>query len=121
MQALVLYLMHEAPPEEQNFAMVMEMLAAAEVREEDEEYESPLDILFARLEMRDPESIAVKQYHVFKMGAGKTLKSILISVWASVCRLLICPRSQGLTYTDDLHLEEMGERRSPCSAVSPIQ
>ena len=73
LQALVLYLMHEAPKEEQNFAMVMEMLAAAEVREEDEEYESPLDILFARLEMRDPESIAVKQYHVFKMGAGKTL------------------------------------------------
>ena len=70
LQALVLYLMHEAPKEEQNFAMVMEMLAAAEVREEDEEYESPLDILFARLEMRDPESIAVKQYHVFKMGAG---------------------------------------------------
>ena len=63
LQALVLYLMHEAPKEEQNFAMVMEMLAAAEVREEDEEYESPLDILFARLEMRDPESIAVKQYH----------------------------------------------------------
>ena len=78
----VLYLKHEAPPEEQNFAMVMEMLSAAEVREEDEEYESPLDILFARLEMRDPESIAVKQYHVFKMGAGKTLKSILISVGA---------------------------------------
>ncbi len=52
----------------------MEMLAAAEVREEDEEYESPLDILFARLEMRDPESIAVKQYHVFKMGAGKNSK-----------------------------------------------
>ena len=70
LKALVFYLFHEAPPEEQNFAMVMEMLAAAEVREEDEEYESPLDILFARLEMRDPESIAVKQYHVFKMGAG---------------------------------------------------
>ncbi len=51
--------------------MVMEMLSAAEVREEDEEYESPLDILFARLEMRDPESIAVKQYHVFKMGSRK--------------------------------------------------
>ena len=70
LQALVLYLKHEAPPEEQNFGMVMEMLAAAEVKEEEEGYESPLDILFARLEMRDPESIAVKQYHVFKMGAG---------------------------------------------------
>ena len=79
LQALVLYLMHEAPPEEQNFATVMEMLAAAEVREEDEEYESPLDVLFARLEMRDPESIAVKQYHIFKMGAGVVCSKRLLN------------------------------------------
>ena len=110
LQALVLYLMHEAPKEEQNFAMVMEMLAAAEVREEDEEYESPLDILFARLEMRDPESIAVKQYHVFKMGAGKTLKSILISVGVRLSAFNL-PQIARLTYTDDLHLEELGERK----------
>ncbi len=110
LQALVLYLMHEAPKEEQNFAMVMEMLAAAEVREEDEEYESPLDILFARLEMRDPESIAVKQYHVFKMGAGKTLKSILISVGVRLSAFNL-PQIAQLTYTDDLHLEEMGEKK----------
>ncbi len=110
LQALVLYLMHEAPPEEQNFAMVMEMLAAAEVREEDEEYESPLDILFARLEMRNPESIAVKQYHVFKMGAGKTLKSILISVGVRLSAFNL-PQIARLTYTDDLHLEEMGEKK----------
>mgnify|MGYP002542770782 CR=1 FL=1 len=108
--ALMLYLLHEAPPEEQNFAMVMEMLAAAEVREEDEEYESPLDILFARLEMRDPESIAVKQYHVFKMGAGKTLKSILISVGVRLSAFNL-PQIARLTYTDDLHLEEMGEKK----------
>ena len=110
LQALVLYLMHEAPKEEQNFAMVMEMLAAAEVREENEEYESPLDILFARLEMRDPESIAVKQYHVFKMGAGKTLKSILISVGVRLSAFNL-PQIARLTYTDDLHLEEMGEKK----------
>ena len=110
LQALVLYLMHEAPPEEQNFATVMEMLAAAEVREEDEEYESPLDVLFARLEMRDPESIAVKQYHVFKMGAGKTLKSILISVGVRLSAFNL-PQIARLTYTDDLHLEEMGEKK----------
>ena len=61
--------------EEQNFAMMMEMLAAAEVQKEDEEYESPLDILLARLEVRDPESIALKQYHVFKMGGGETTSS----------------------------------------------
>lgn len=110
LQALVLYLMHEAPKEEQNFAMVMEMLATAEVREEDEEYESPLDILFARLEMRDPGSIAVKQYHVFKMGAGKTLKSILISVGVRLSAFNL-PQIARLTYTDDLHLEEMGEKK----------
>lgn len=110
LQALVLYLMHEAPKEEQNFAMVMEMLAAAEVREEDEEYESPLDILFARLEMRDPESIAAKQYHVFKMGAGKTLKSILISVGVRLSAFNL-PQIARLTYTDDLHLEELGEKK----------
>ena len=110
LQALVLYLIHEAPKEEQNFAMVMEMLAAAEVREEDEEYESPLDILFARLEMRDPESIAVKQYHVFKMGAGKTLKSILISVGVRLSAFNL-PQIARLTYTDDLHLEALGEKK----------
>ena len=110
LQALVLYLVHEAPKEEQNFAMVMEMLAAAEVREEEEEYESPLDILFARLEMRNPESIAVKQYHVFKMGAGRTLKSILISVGVRLAAFNL-PQIAKLTYTDDLHLEELGEKK----------
>ena len=110
LQALVLYLIHEAPKDEQNFAMVMEMLAAAEVREEDEDFESPLDILFERLEMRDPESIAVKQYHIFKMGAGKTLKSILISVGVRLSAFNL-PQIARLTYTDDLRLEEMGEKK----------
>ena len=110
LQALVLYLIHEAPKDEQNFAMVMEMLAAAEVREEDEDFESPLDILFERLEIRDPESIAVKQYHIFKMGAGKTLKSILISVGVRLSAFNL-PQIARLTYTDDLHLEEMGEKK----------
>ena len=110
LQALVLYLMHEAPKEEQNFAMVMEMLEAAEVREEDDEYESPLDILFSRLEMRNPESIAVKQYRIFKMGAGKTLKSILISVGVRLSAFNL-PQIARLTYTDELRLEEMGEKK----------
>ena len=110
LQALVLYLIHEAPKDEQNFPMVMEMLAAAEVREEDEDFESPLDILFERLEMRDPESIAVKQYHIFKMGAGKTLKSILISVGVRLSAFNL-PQIARLTYTDDLRLEEMGEKK----------
>mgnify|MGYP000485431305 CR=1 FL=1 len=67
----MLYLLHEAPPEEQNFAMVMELLGSAQVKEEDESYESPLDILFERLAMQDPESIAVKQYGIYKQAAGK--------------------------------------------------
>lgn len=70
LQALMLYLLHEAPPEEQNFSMVMEMIAAAEVHENDDNYQSPLDILFERLEMREPDSIACKQYRIFKQAAG---------------------------------------------------
>ena len=70
LQALMLYLIHEAPADEQNFAMVMEMIAAAEVREDDADYQSPLDILFERLEMREPDSIACKQYRIFKQAAG---------------------------------------------------
>ena len=66
----MLYLLHEAPPEEQNFSMVMEMIAAAEVHEDDDNYQSPLDILFERLEMREPDSIACKQYRIFKQAAG---------------------------------------------------
>lgn len=110
LQALMLYLLHEAPEEEQNFGMIMEMLSAADVRESEEDYESPLDILFARLEMREPEHIAVKQYHVFKMGAGKTLKSILISVGVRLSAFNL-PQIARLTCTDDLHLEEMGEKK----------
>ena len=89
LQALVLYLVHEAPEEEQNLPMVMEMLQAAEVREEDDEYESLLDMLFSRLEMRDPESIALKQYRVYKMAAGKTAKSILVSVGVRLSAFLL--------------------------------
>ena len=70
MEALILYLVNEAPPDEQNFPMVMEMIGAAEVREEDEEYASVLDELFERLQNRDPDHLAVKQYHIFKLAAG---------------------------------------------------
>ena len=103
LQALVLYLVHEAPEEEQNLPMVMEMLQAAEVREEDDEYESPLDMLFSRLEMRDPESIALKQYRVYKMAAGKTAKSILVSVGVRLSAILL-PEVAKMTCTDELHL-----------------
>ena len=110
LQALMLYLLHEAPPEEQNFSMIMEMLGSAQVKEDDEEYQSPLDILFERLEMRNPESIAVKQYAIYKQAAGKTAKSILISVGVRLAAFNL-PQIARLTYTDDLHLEELGEKK----------
>ena len=75
----MLYLLHEAPPEEQNFSMVMEMIAAAEVHEDDDNYQSPLDILFERLEMREPDSIACKQYHIFKQAAGVVCSKRLLN------------------------------------------
>lgn len=110
LQALMLYLLHEAPPEEQNFAMIMEMLGSAQVKEEDEDYESPLDILFDRLEMRDPDSIAVKQYHIYKQAAGKTAKSILISVGVRLAAFNL-PQIAKLTNTDELDISSMGERK----------
>ena len=75
----MLYLLHEAPPEEQNFPMVMEMIAAAEVHEDDDNYQSPLDILFERLEMREPDSIACKQYRIFKQAAGVVCSKRLLN------------------------------------------
>lgn len=77
LEALCLYLLHEAPEEEQNFTMVMEMIAAAEVKEDDEEYQSPLDELFERLEIRNPNSLALKQYKIYKQAAGKLLNRFL--------------------------------------------
>ena len=110
LQALMMYLLHEAPPEEQNFPMIMEMLASAQVKEEDEDYESPLDILFERLEMREPESIAVKQYHIYKQAAGKTAKSILISVGVRLAAFNL-KQIADLTCTDELDLSSIGERK----------
>ena len=110
LQALMLYLLHEAPPEEQNFSMVMEMIAAAEVHEDDDNYQSPLDILFERLEMREPDSIACKQYRIFKQAAGKTAKSILVSAGVRLAAFNL-PSIAKLTMTDELHLQELGERK----------
>ena len=110
LQALMLYLLHETPPEEQNFPMVMEMIAAAEVHEDDDNYQSPLDILFERLEMREPDSIACKQYRIFKQAAGKTAKSILVSVGVRLAAFNL-PSIAKLTMTDELHLQELGERK----------
>jgi type IV secretion system protein VirD4 len=118
LQALCLYLLHEAPKEEQNFNMVMEMIIAADVKEEDDEYQSPLDILFERLEMREPENLAVKQYNIYKQAAGKTAKSILISVGVRLAAFNLQSLSS-ITSTDELELDKMGKEKTALFAVIP--
>ena len=86
------------------------MIAAAEVHEDDDNYQSPLDILFERSEMREPDSIACKQYRIFKQAAGKTAKSILVSVGVRLAAFNL-PSIAKLTMTDELHLQELGERK----------
>ena len=117
-EALILYLIHEAPPEEQNFEMVMEMMAAAEVREENESYQSVLDMLFDKLAMRDPDSLAAKQYNIFKMAAGKTAKSILISLGVRLEKFNL-PQLAALTNYDELELNTFGERKTALFAIIP--
>lgn len=118
LEALILYLLYEAPPEEQNFPMVMEMIAAAEVREDDETYQSPLDELFERLQMREPDHLAVKQYNIFKLAAGKTAKSILISLGVRLEKFNLASIA-GITTTDELELSSIGERKTALFAVIP--
>lgn len=118
LEALILYLLSQAPPEEQNFPMVMEMIAAAEVREEDESYQSPLDELFERLEMKDPESLAVKQYHIFKLAAGKTAKSILVSLGVRLEKFNLASIA-GITTADEMELSTLGEKKAALFAVIP--
>ena len=118
LEALCLYLLHEAPEEEQNFTMVLEMIAAAEVKEDDEEYQSPLDELFERLEIRNPNSLALKQYKIYKQAAGKTAKSILISVGVRLSAFNL-ESIASLTATDELELDLVGERKTAIFAVIP--
>ena len=118
LEALCLYLLHEAPEEEQNFTMVMEMIAAADVKEDDEEYQSPLDELFERLEIRNPNSLALKQYKIYKQAAGKTAKSILISVGVRLSAFNL-ESIASLTATDELELDLVGERKTAIFAVIP--
>ena len=118
LEALCLYLLHEAPEEEQNFTMVMEMIAAAEVKEDDEEYQSPLDELFERLEIRNPNSLALKQYKIYKQAAGKTAKSILIYVGVRLSAFNL-ESIASLTAIDELELDLVGERKTAIFAVIP--
>ena len=118
LEALILYLLYEAPKEEQNFPMVMEMIAAAEVREDDETYQSPLDELFERLEMREPEHLAVKQYNIFKLAAGKTAKSILIGLGVRLEKFNLSTLA-GITTVDEMELSSIGEKKTALFAVIP--
>jgi type IV secretion system protein VirD4 len=118
LMALMFYLHYEAPPDEQNFTMVMEMLRSADVQEENEFYQSPLDVLFERLEMRDPEHIAVKYYHDYRAGAGKTLKSIQITLAARLEKFNL-ESLASLTVTDELDLAALGEKKTALFVILP--
>ena len=116
--ALIFYLKYEAPKEEQNFPMVMELLRAGEVREDNDEYQSPLDELFERLEMREPEHIAVKYYKDYHSGSAKTLKSIQITLAARLEKFNLRSLA-ALTATDDLDLPALGEKKVALFALIP--
>ena len=118
LQAIILMLFQEAPEYEQNFSMVMHVLEYAEVREEDEGHVSPLDLLFESIERRKPDSVAVRQYKVFKLAAGKTAKSILVSTAVRLAPFNL-PQIQALTDHDDMDLYTLGEKKVALYAVIP--
>ena len=109
--ALVGYIWYEAPAEEMNFITLLELINASEAREDDEEYQSPVDLLFADLEERDPDHFAVKQYRKYKLAAGKTAKSILISCGARLAPFDIKELRDLMSY-DELELDTLGDRKS---------
>lgn len=116
--SLVFYLKYEAPPDEQNFPMVMELLRAGDVHEEDDGYISPLDELFDRLEMENPEHIALKYYRDYHSGSAKTLKSIQITLAARLEKFNL-ESLAGLTATDELDLPSLGEKKVALFALIP--
>ena len=118
LQAIILMLFQEAPEYEQNFSMVMRVLEYAEVREEDEGHVSPLDLLFESIERRKPDSVAVRQYKVFKLAAGKTAKSILVSKAVRLAPFNL-PQIQALTDHDNMDLYTLGEKKVALYAVIP--
>ena len=118
LQAIILMLFQEAPEYEQNFSMVMRVLEYAEVREEDDEYPSPLDLLFQAIERENPESVALRQYKVFKQSAGKTAKSILVSAAVRLAPFNL-PQIRAITDHDDMDLYTLGEKKCALYAVIP--
>ena len=109
--ALIAYLHYEAPAEEQNFATLLQLLNAMEVREDDEEYQNPVDLLFEELSKRKPNSFAVRQYRLFQLATGKTMKSILISCGARLAPFDI-QEIRDATMYDELELDKLGDRKT---------
>ena len=116
--ALVFYLFYEAPPEEQNFPMVMEMIRAGEVREDNEDFLSPLDVLFGKLEARNPEHVALKYYRSYHSGSAKTLKSIQITLLSRLEKFNL-ESLAAITQTDEMELSHLGEEKRAIFAVIP--
>ena len=114
--ALIAYLHYEAPVEEQNFATLLEMLNTMQVLEDDEEYQNPVDLLFEELAKEKPNSFAGRQYKLYKLAAGKTLKSILISCGARLAPFDIQAVREMMEY-DELELEKLGEEKIALFAV----
>ena len=109
--ALIAYIWYEAPEEEQNFAMLIDMIDASEAREDDENFKNAVDLLFEELEEKDPNHFAVRQYKKYKLAAGKTAKSILISCGARLAPFDIKELRDLMEY-DDLELDTLGEKKT---------
>ena len=109
--ALIGYIHYEAPKEEQNFATLIEFVNAMEVREDDEEYQNPVDLMFEALKKKKPDHFAVRQYAKFKLAAGKTLKSILVSAGARLAPFDI-QEVREITMYDELELDTLGDRKT---------
>ena len=118
LEALMFYLLYEAPPEEQNFAMIMKMLSYADVREEDSAHISPLDLLFQQLSYQSPGHIAAKQYAVYKQAASKTAKSINISLAVRLAAFNM-KQLQKITDVDNMSFGDLGEKKMAIFAVIP--
>ena len=109
--ALIGYIWYEAPEDEKNFTTLLEMINASEAREDDEDFQNPVDLMFERLEEKDPEHFAVKQYRKYKLAAGKTAKSILISCGARLAPFDI-KELRELMETDEMQLDTIGDRKT---------
>ena len=116
--AIMFYLLYEAPPEERTLEMVMHMLNNAGAKEEDDDFQSPLDLLFEALEEEQPEHIAVKQYKIYKQAAGKTAKSIIISAAVRLAAFNI-PAVRRITDVDEMEIGMLGERKQAIFCVIP--